>query len=237
MSSEVLSRVAELLEEALNSDESMTNIVLCTKEGVVVTAVSRDEELDPRVLATVNAAIASASSNTFTQARGERASCLIHSTENKTIFTVLQPNCYMVFVTKGTYNRTDLEARVAPMQSTASRIALFMSSSTSFGAETLVENIARRIPGISKVLLLTHEGLPLGSLGFESEIEMAALASSIFGNGVTLSELTEHILIFSQEVAMLIARVDEKRLLLAICVGRDRINAAHRILDMIEAGA
>ena len=57
MPGDTLGEVASLLEEALKVHRSVKQIVLCTKEGVVVAAVSKEGDADPKVLATVSAAL------------------------------------------------------------------------------------------------------------------------------------------------------------------------------------
>ncbi|MFX1606415.1 MAG: hypothetical protein ACFFDD_10950, partial [Promethearchaeota archaeon] len=49
MPGETLGEVATLLEDTLKVHRSVKNAVLCTKEGVVVAAVARGGEVDPRV--------------------------------------------------------------------------------------------------------------------------------------------------------------------------------------------
>ncbi|MHA2016550.1 MAG: hypothetical protein ACTSUH_12495, partial [Candidatus Thorarchaeota archaeon] len=57
MTSEMLSQVADLLSSALSIHHAVKNVILCTREGVVGAAVSREEQIDPRLLATVSAAL------------------------------------------------------------------------------------------------------------------------------------------------------------------------------------
>ncbi|TFG99400.1 hypothetical protein E4H12_02960, partial [Candidatus Thorarchaeota archaeon] len=79
MAGDTLGEVASLLEEALKVHRSVKQIVLCTKEGVVVAALSREGDGNPRVLATVSAALVWGGSATLSHLKHSQPTHLIHT--------------------------------------------------------------------------------------------------------------------------------------------------------------
>ena len=72
---------------------------------------------------------------------------------------------------------------------------------------------------MTRGVLLTIDGLPLGSVGFKDEVEVAAMVGSLFANGLTYSEVTDSISVDTAGLRLLITRVDETRLLAVVCPG------------------
>ncbi|HDD67124.1 MAG TPA: hypothetical protein ENG31_00695 [Candidatus Thorarchaeota archaeon] len=98
----------------------------------------------------------------------------------------------------------------------------------------MLSNVVRGIPEINRAMLLTIDGLPLGSVGFTNEIEVAGLVGSMFANGLTFSEETDHIVLESDEASLLVVRVDESRLLAVVC-GKGRAHdLCERVVDVVR---
>ncbi len=85
-------------------------------------------------------------------------------------------------------------------------------------------------------MVLTAEGLPIGSVGFQNDIEMAALVGSIFANGLTYSDLTETIYISSKDNNVIVHRVDDKRLLAVVCKGDNSEKISDQVKNVIDSG-
>jgi predicted regulator of Ras-like GTPase activity (Roadblock/LC7/MglB family) len=235
MPGEMLGKVADLLEDALKVHKSVKNVILSTKEGVVVAAVSHQENIDPRVLSTVSAALVWAGTNVLGRVSDARPTHLLHSTSLEHVLTVMQPHYQLVVVmSRADDAGLDMRAAVSTFQSIATRIELLMGSSKAFTRETLLGNIVKSFPEITQAMLLTIEGLPLGSVGFEDHIEVAALASSIFANGLTFSNRTEAITINSDRVTLLVTRIDETRLLAAICPGQRSDELCKKVQALVQ---
>lgn len=235
MAGDMLAQVADLLEETLQVHKAVKNAVLCTREGVVVAAVSKHEDIDPRLLATVSAALAWAGNSALGHIDQSTPSHLIHSTRIENILTILQPHYQLVVVvTRGNDLSFDVSKHLPELQSLATRIELLMSSHSEFSKETLLGNIVEAIPEITQVMLLTLDGLPLGSVGFDDEVEIAGLIGSIFANGLTFSDSTEYIFVNSEKTDFLVYQVDEKRLLAVVCHGPHPDDLARKVLDLVE---
>jgi predicted regulator of Ras-like GTPase activity (Roadblock/LC7/MglB family) len=219
MPGETLGKVADLLGDALKVHRSVKNVILSTKEGVVVAAVSRKgEDMDPKVLTTVSAALVWAGINVLSRVGKAKPTHLMHSTQSETILTILQPHYQLIIVLAKTEQAgLDLTTLVPKFQSIATRIELLMGSSSALLKETLLGNLVKAFPEITQAMLLTVEGLPLGSVGLDDHIEIAALVSSIFADGLTYSNRTETILIDSEQTNLLVTRVDDARLLAVVC--------------------
>ena len=80
MPGETLGEVATLLEETLKVHRSVKNAVLCTKEGVVVAAVARGGEIDPRVIATVSSALVWGGASALHHLKSPGPTHLVHTT-------------------------------------------------------------------------------------------------------------------------------------------------------------
>ncbi|RDE11433.1 MAG: hypothetical protein C4K47_09915 [Candidatus Thorarchaeota archaeon] len=236
MAGETLGKVADLLGDALKVHRSVKNVILCTKEGVVVAAVSRkNESIDPKVLSTVSAALVWAGTNVLGRVGKAKPTYLMHSTQSETILTVLQPHYQLVIVlVRAEQAAMEPGSLVPKFQSIATRIELLMGSSAAPPKETLLGNIVKTFPEITQAMLLTIEGLPLGSVGLEDHIEIAALVSSIFANGLTYSNRTETILINSEQADLLVTRVDEARLLAVVCRGMQPDSLSKKIIAFIQ---
>jgi predicted regulator of Ras-like GTPase activity (Roadblock/LC7/MglB family) len=237
MPGEILGEVANLLEEALNSHSSIRAVVLCTREGVVVASVSRDDEIDPTLLSTVSAALVWASITTMGNVGSAKPTYLIQSTPVVRILTVLQHHFQLVVV----ISRADdsgilLEKLVPNFQSIGTRVEILMSSREGFKTGTVLGRIVEAIPDISQAMVLTSEGLPISSVGFQNDIEMAALIGSIFANGLTYSDLTDTIYISSNENNVIVQRIDEQRLLAVVCKGDDSEKVCVQVRNIIENG-
>ena len=237
MADETLSEVASLLEDTLKVHRSVKKAVLCTKEGVVVAAVSREGDMDPRVLATVSAALVWGSISTLGHLNESGPSYLIHSTSIERVLVVVQPH-YQVVVT---LSRADdaglnLEHLVPTFQGLATRMELVMRSTHSFGKQTILGKIVESIPEVSQAILLTSEGLPLGSVGFKDEVEIAGLLGSLFANGMTYSKMTDTITIDSKNLKLVITRIDETRLLAVVCRGPKPDEIAEKVQLILAGG-
>ncbi|MFW9847336.1 MAG: hypothetical protein ACFFD6_11340, partial [Candidatus Thorarchaeota archaeon] len=215
MAQKTLAEVATLLEEALELHKAVAQVVLSTKEGVVVASVCRDTEMDSKVISTVAAALVWAGATALDTMGASRPSHLLHSTRVERIITILQPNYLLVVVlSKANEKGLNMETLLPSLQSLATRMELVMSSTSSFGPQTTLGRIVEELPEITQAMILTEEGLPLGSVGFDNTIELAGLASSIFSNGLTFSPQTEYISFDAGNLELMVSRVDESRLLL-----------------------
>jgi predicted regulator of Ras-like GTPase activity (Roadblock/LC7/MglB family) len=236
MAGEILGKVADLLGDALKVHRSVKDVILCTREGVVVAAVSRkNESIDPKVLSTVSAALVWAGTNVLGRVGKAKPSYLLHSTQTETILTALQPHYYLVIVlARNEQTGADPAILVSKFQSIATRIELLMGSSAAPSRETLLGNIVKAFPEITQAMLLTVEGLPLSSVGVEDYVEIAAMVSSIFANGLTYSNRTESIVINSEQVDLLVTRVDETRLLAVVCRGTQPDTLSKKVMTFLQ---
>ncbi|TFF91642.1 hypothetical protein EU545_03325, partial [Candidatus Thorarchaeota archaeon] len=181
MADATLSEVAGLLEETLKVHRSVKKAVLSTKEGVVVAAVSRDGDADSRILATVSAALIWGGTSTLSHLNEKGPTHLVHTTEIERILVVVQPHYQLVVgISRADDAGLDLEPLIPTFQSLATRMELVMRSTTTFGKQTILGQIVESIPEVTQAILLTSEGLPLGSVGFKDEIEVAGLVGSLF---------------------------------------------------------
>lgn len=234
MAEKTLTEITALLEESLEVHRSVKHVVLSTKEGVVVASVSRAEEMDARLLATVSAALTWAGATALGNIGNPSPTCLVHSTRIERIITLLQPNYQLVIVaSKADDADLDLHKSISSFQSIATRMELVMSSTSAFGQQTILGRILEKIPEITQAMLLTEEGLPLGSVGLDHSIEMAGLASSIFSNGLTFSDETEYITFTSENTELMVSRVDKSRLLLVVCRGEDPENLSNQVRQVL----
>ena len=230
-----LGEVANLLEDALNIHQSVRQVVLSTKEGVVVASVSKDEDKDPRLLATVSAALQWAGATTLSHIDRGRPTVILQSTRIDQILTVLQPQYQLtVVLSRGDDIDLDVGETIPAFQSIATRIQLLMGASSDYGGESILGGIVKAVPEVSQAILLTMDGLPLGAVGFENHIEVAALASSMFANGLTFSDHTDAIIVSSEVTDLLVAKVDDKRLLLVACHGSDSGELCQRVREILR---
>lgn len=235
MPGDTLGEVASLLEETLKAHRSVKQAVLCTREGVVVAAVSREGDTDPRILATVSAALVWGGSTALGHIKKSGPTHLIQTTTIERILTVVQPHYQLVVVlTKADDAGLDLDRYVPIFQSLATRMELVMGSTRAFGKQTILGTIVEQIPEITQAILLTIEGLPLGSVGFNDDIEVAGLLSSLFANSLTYSEVSHTISIDTPQLRLLITRVDENRLLAVVCGGSNPEELAHRVQHVLD---
>lgn len=235
MPQKTLAEVATLLEEALEVHSSVRQVVLSTKEGVVVASVCRDHEIDSKVLSTISAALVWAGSTALDSIGSSKPKYLVQSTRIERIVTILEPNYLLVIViSKADDAGMELEKFLPKFQSIATRMELVMSSTSDFGQQSTIGRILEQLPEITQALLLTEEGMPLGSVGFEDSIELAGLASSIFSNGLTFSEETDYITMTAGELELMVARVDENRLIMVACRGQNPAALAEKVRDVVS---
>jgi predicted regulator of Ras-like GTPase activity (Roadblock/LC7/MglB family) len=220
MPGDTLGEVASLLEEALKVHRSVKQIVLCTKEGVVVAAVARDGERDPKILATVSAALVWGGSSTLSHLNHSAPTHLIHSTSIERVLTIIQPHYQLVVVlSRGNDAGLNLSQFIPTFQSLATRMELVMGSTRAFGEQTILGKIVEQVPEVTQAVLLTIEGLPLGSVGFNDPVEVSGMIGSLYANGLTYSDVTHTISVDTPKLKLLITRVDEARLLAVVCRG------------------
>ncbi len=220
MAEETLAQVTNLLEEAAAVHESIRSVILCTTEGVVVAAITKDQRTEPNLLATVSAALLWASQSALQHVGGSRPSYLIHDTHVEIIATILQAHYQLVIViSKSAIAGFDFELHLPTFESIATRIEILIGSSVIIRHEELLSKIIAAVPEIREAMLVTYDGLPLSSVGFKNDVEVAGLAGSIFANGLTYSSHTSSLLIKSDRLNLLIVKVDDNRLLVTICRG------------------
>ena len=235
MAQRTLAEVATLLEETLEIHKSVTHVVLSTKEGVVVASVCRENEMDSKIISTVAAALVWAGATALDSIGSSSPAYLVHSTAIERIITILQPNYLLaVIISKANDAGLDLSKILPTLQSLATRMELVMGSTSTFGQQTTLGRIVEELPEITQTMLLTQEGLPLGSVGFENTIELAGLASSIFSNGLTFSEQTEYISFAAGTTELMVVRVDENRLLLVACRDQNPAELASKVRNILD---
>lgn len=233
--SDTLGEVASLLEETLKVHRSVKQVVLCTKEGVIVAAVSRDGDTDAKVLATVSAALLWGGSSALGHLKQSRPTHIVHTTKIERILTIVQPHYQLVIVmTRADDAGINLSHLVPTFQSLATRMELVMGSTRDFGKQTILGTIVEQIPEVTQAILLTIEGLPLGSVGFGDEIEVAGLIGSLFANGLTYSEVTHTLSIDTDTMKLVITRVDESRLLAVVCRGPNAEEIATKVQHVLD---
>ncbi|MHA2379445.1 MAG: hypothetical protein ACXADS_09205 [Candidatus Thorarchaeota archaeon] len=235
MPQKTLAEVATLLEKALEVHNSVRQVVLSTKEGVVVASVCRDDEIDSRVLSTISAALVWAGSTALDTIGSPSPRYLVQSTRIERIVTILQPNYLLVIViSKADDAGLVLDELMPKFQSVATRMELVMSSTNDFGQQSTIGRIVEQLPAVTQAMMLTEEGMPLGSVGFDEPIELAGLASSIFANGLTFSQETDYITMTSGDLELMVARVDDKRLIMVACRGQNPAVLAQKVRDIVE---
>ncbi|MBE0526103.1 MAG: hypothetical protein IH631_04125 [Candidatus Thorarchaeota archaeon] len=235
MAGDTLGEVASLLEEALKVHRSVKQIVLCTKEGVVVAALSREGDGNPRVLATVSAALVWGGAATLSHLKHSQPTHLIHTTSIERVLTIIQPHYQLVVVlSRADDAGLNLEKLVPAFQSLATRMELVMGSTRDFGEQTILGKIVEQVPEITQAILLTTEGHPLGSVGLSDAIEVSGMVGSLYANGLTYSDVTHTISIESSELKLLITRVDETRILAVVCRGSDPEAIAQRVRFVLD---
>jgi predicted regulator of Ras-like GTPase activity (Roadblock/LC7/MglB family) len=238
MPGETLGEVATLLEETLKVHRSVKNAVLCTKEGVVVAAVARGGEVDPRVIATVSAALVWGGATALHHLKSTGPTFLIHTTSIERILTIVQPHYHLIIIiSRADDAGLNLEPLVPAFQSLATRMELVMGSTSAFGKQTILGTIVEEIPEVTQGVLLTIDGLPLGSVGFTDEVEVAAMVGSLFANGLTYSEVTDSISVDTAGLRLLITRVDETRLIAVICPGPKPDEIAQKVRLILDGAA
>ncbi|MFW9786386.1 MAG: hypothetical protein ACFFE2_06940 [Candidatus Thorarchaeota archaeon] len=235
MAEETLGEVATLLEETLKVHRSVKNAVLCTKEGVVVAAVARGGETDPRVIATVSSALVWGGTSALHHLKSSGPIHLVHTTSIERIVTIVQPHYHLiVIISRADDAGLNLEPMIPTFQSLATRMELVMGSTSAFGKQTILGTIVEEIPEVTQGVLLTIEGLPLGSVGFKDEVEVAAMMGSLFANGMTYSEVTDTITLDTAKLRLLITRVDATRLLAVVCPGPNQEEVAQKIRLILD---
>jgi len=238
MPGETLGEVATLLEETLKVHRSVKNAVLCTKEGVVVAAVARGGEVDPRVIATVSAALVWGGASALQHLKSKGPTYLIHTTTIERILTIVQPHYHLIIIiSRADDAGLNLEPLVPAFQSLATRMELVMGSTSAFGKQTILGTIVEEIPEVTQGVLLTIDGLPLGSVGFTDEVEVAAMMGSLFANGLTYSEVTDSISVDAAGIRLLITRVDATRLLAVVCPGPKPDEIAQKVRLILDGRA
>lgn len=238
MPGETLGEVATLLEETLKVHRSVNNAVLCTKEGVVVAAVARGGEIDPRVIATVSSALVWGGASALHHLKSPSPTHLVHTTSIERILTIVQPHYHLVvIISRADDAGLNLDPLVPAFQSLATRMELVMGSTSAFGKQTLLGTIVEEMPEVTQGVLLTVEGLPLGSVGFKDEVEVAAMMGALFANGLTYSDVTDSISVDTAELRLLITRVDETRLLAVVCPGPNPDDVSQKIRLILDGAA
>ncbi|MFW9844521.1 MAG: hypothetical protein ACFFEV_08090 [Candidatus Thorarchaeota archaeon] len=235
MAGDTLGEVASLLEEALKVHRSVKQIVLCTKEGVVVAGVSREGNTDPKVLATVSAALVWGGSSTLSHLKHSAPTHLIHTTSIERVLTIVQPHYQLVVVlSRADDAGLNLATLIPTFQSLATRMELVMGSTRDFGEQTILGKIVEQIPDVTQAILLTIEGLPLGSVGFSDAIEVSGMVASLYANGLTYSDVTHTISVDTPNMKLVITRVDESRLLAVVCKGPDSDVIADKVRYVLD---
>jgi predicted regulator of Ras-like GTPase activity (Roadblock/LC7/MglB family) len=238
MPGDTLGEVATLLEETLKVHRSVKNAVLCTKEGVVVAAVARGGEIDPRVIATVSAALVWGGTSALQQLKSTGPTFLIHTTTIERILTIVQPHYHLIIIiSRADDAGLNLDSLIPTFQSLATRMELVMGSTSAFGKQTILGKIVEEIPEVTQGVLLTVDGLPLGSVGFVDEVEVAAMMGSLFANGLTYSEVTDSISVDTDKLRLLITRVDETRLLAIVCPRLKPDDIAQKVRLILDGAA
>ena len=238
MPGDTLGEVASLLEETLKVHRSVSHAVLCTKEGVVVAAVARGGEIDPRVIATVSSALVWGGSSALNHLKHSGPTHLIHTTSIERILTIVQPHYHLiVIISRADDAGLNLSSLIPTFQSLATRMELVMGSTSAFGKQTILGTIVEEIPEVTQGVLLTIDGLPLGSVGFKDEVEVAAMMGSLFANGLTYSEVTDSISVDTAGLRLLITRVDETRLLAVVCPGPSPDEISQKIRLILDGAA
>jgi len=235
MPGETLREVATLLEETLKVHRSVKNAVLCTKEGVVVAAVARGGEIDPRIIATVSSALVWGGKSALHHLKSPGPTHLVHTTSIERILTIVQPHYHLIIIiSRADDAGLNLDPLIPAFQSIATRMELVMSSTSAFGKQTILGRIVEEIPEVTQGALLTVDGLPLGSVGFKDEVEVAALIGGLFANGLTYSEVTDSISVDTAGLRLLITRVDETRLLAVVCPGPNPDDVAQKVRLILD---
>ena len=153
-----------------------------------------------------------------------------HLTQLENIVTLIQPHYQLVIVlSKADTAGFAIEKAIPTFQSLATRIEILMGSIPAYSEETILGKIVEEIPEINQAMLLTVEGLPLSSVGFMNQIEIAGIAGSIFANGLTYSLTTGEIEINAEDIRLLLYRVDDAKLLLVICRGPNARELSERV--------
>ncbi|MHA2261036.1 MAG: hypothetical protein ACXAEN_01480 [Candidatus Thorarchaeota archaeon] len=237
MAGDTLTQVTGLLKEALDVHGSVMHVVLSTGEGVVVAAVSREEEIGPHILSTVSAAITWAGTTILSQMSSDHPLQYQHSTEKHLILSLIQTNYQLVVVFEKHKKYEDTVGdSLSTLQSLATRIELVMGSSPEFRDESILGRIVKAIPEIGQAMLITAEGMPVRSVGFGDQTETAALAGSMFANGLTLSQTTDWLLMNTNDVNLFISRVDDARLLVVVVRGEESARVIQRIKSFLVEG-
>jgi predicted regulator of Ras-like GTPase activity (Roadblock/LC7/MglB family) len=232
---ETLREITDLLEETMDVHKSVRGSVLSTKEGIVVAAASKDNKLDPYVVATVNAALVWAGTTTLGHIDRMEPTHLLHSTPVDQILTILQPHYQLIIVvSRADDEGFNLNEAVPTFQSIATRMELVMAASGATEREFILEKVVEAIPDVTKAMLVTLDGLPVNSVGFDDHIEVAGLAGSIFANGLTFSENTDSITIHSDKISLLITKVDEQRLLVVVLPTPKYVILRDKIINLIR---
>lgn len=238
MPGETLGEVATLLEETLKVHRSVKNAVLCTKEGVVVASIARAGEIDPRIVATVSSALVWGGNSALSHLKSRGPTHIIHTTTIERILTIVQPHYHLVvIISRADDAGLNLQSLIPLFQSLATRMELVMGSTPAFGTQTILGTIVEEIPEVTRGVLLTIDGLPLGSVGFKDEVEVSALVSSLFANGLTYSEVTNTISVDTEGTRLLITRVDDSRLLAVVCPGPNPEEISQKVRLLLDGGA
>jgi len=90
------------------------------------------------------------------------------------------------------------------------------------------------LPEVTQAILLTVEGLPLGSVGFSEAIEVSGMIGSLYANGLTYSDVTHTISIDTTNLKLIITRVDETRILAVVCRGPDPDEISQRVRQVLD---
>ncbi|MEM2143447.1 MAG: hypothetical protein QXS20_02930 [Candidatus Thorarchaeota archaeon] len=225
------------MREAMITYPGITRVLLCNREGIVITAIHRDTEIDPRPIATVSAATAWAASSLLLHLGKKGPNHILLVNHQESLVVLLEPDCYLVFLldTRASPPGVEMMSYVARLHTLAERVQEIVCSQIGPVQRDLATLISQRIPEAEHVMVLTADGLPLSSLNLPDDIEVAALAGSAFANGITFSEQTDHLIMGSENMTVLVARLDSSRLLLVAGAGLGRPGVIQRTL-MIARG-
>ena len=234
MSGDTLAEVTSLLENVISLDKSIYGVVLCTKEGVPVASFALDDSMKAQFLSTISAALFWAGTTALSYLSESKATYFSIETPDDKILAILQPNYHLVIILKADKPDTDIETIIPQLQSIAVRIEILMNTNELVPTETTLDKIVKAIPEIQQAMILTTEGLPVEAVGFENNIEIAALAGSIFANGLTFSQVTESVTITAEGIAILVNRVDQQRILIVSFRGSQALDSCKRVKNLLH---
>ncbi len=234
MAEKTLESVNSILDEIISSYAAVQGCLVCTKEGEVISHAFRESELEPTRLSTVAAALMYSGRTAYSQMFNADPSVIIQATSFEYYLLFRQEDFSLVVIlTKDLVEDNDLEPFIHDFNEYATSIQSQLLSISTYEKNTLLGELFSEVSKIKQALLLTVEGLPLASRGFQDETEISAVLSAIYANCQTLSMLTEFIVIEGDKDRIIIFKVDDKRLLALVSAGESLgiiINQVKRVL-------